>query len=190
MNSWTYETSGDLPALLSAEDFAVLTGNSLSSTTEQIEAVLASVSQVVRDYCGWHISPNLVCTWKGDGDGRLVQLPAMFITDVSSVKVDGRTLSASEYQWKDDGLLRLARPLPDNWGRRVEVEFSAGVDTDAIAAVVSQVAVNYLVAPAGVSSETAGGVSISYNSTGYGMTGGIRLHSTDKATLAQYRISR
>jgi len=189
INAWGYETD-TMPALLTAEEFAVLTGNTLSSTTTQIEAVLSGVSQVVRDYCGWHVSPKLTCTWKGDGDGRIVELPAIFVSEIASVKVDGRTLSSNEYQWKQDGLIRLAQPLKDDWGRRVEVEFSAGVSSAAIQDVVSQVAVNYLVAPAGVSSEMVGSAMITYNATGYGIAGGIRLHSTDKATLAQYRITR
>lgn len=188
LNAWGYEIAS-LPPLLTVADFEDLTGHTLSATTKQMEATLNGASQVVRDYCGWHVAPSVQCSWRGDADGRFVHLPVMFVSDVASVSVDGRALSANEYQWKQDGLIRLARPV-DDWGRRVEVTFTAGVPATALAAVVAQVATNYLVAPAGVSSETAGGVSISYNSTGYGMTGGIRLHSTDKATLAQYRIPR
>ena len=49
--------------------------------------------------------------------------------------------------------------------------------------VAAQVASNALAAPAGVQSEQAGNVSISYNQPASGVSGGVRLLDSDLALL-------
>ena len=183
---WGYEIVGTLDNLMSVEDFKEYTGGVMSSSDEQIEATLAAVSAVVRSYCGWHISPVVECIWTGDADGRLVQLPAMNVLSVRSVSVHGA--ETSDYAWRSSGLIRLGRCPGDDWGRLVGIDYDAGLDAEAIAAVVSQLAVNALVAPAGVMREQAGDVAITYNQTATGVTGGIRLLSSDKLLLEPYKL--
>jgi hypothetical protein len=187
-NPWNYDTAEDLPSVISAEDFDVITGGVMSSSSEQIDAVLDAVSATIRMYCGWHVAPNVRCAWRGDADGNLVQLPAMNVTSVHSVTVSGRVLDTGEYAWHKSGLIRLAKPLADDWGQLVEVEFDAGVNADYIAPIAAQLATNALVAPAGVLSERAGDVSIQYNSTANGVAGGIRLLDSDKETLNALKL--
>ena len=59
-----------------------------------------------------------------------------------------------------------------------------------MAQVVAQIASNALAGAAGVSSETAGGVSISYNRTADGVSGGVSLLPRDKEMLQAYRLVR
>lgn len=183
---WGYDVVGDLGNLMSVEDFKELTGGVMSSSDEQIEATLAAVSSVVRAYCGWHISPIVECIWTGDANGKLVQLPAMNVSTVHSVSISGSEIS--DYAWRSSGLIRLGQYPGDDWGRLINADYDAGVDADAIAAVVSQLAVNALVAPAGVMREQAGDVAITYNQTAVGVSGGIRLLSTDKILLDPYKL--
>lgn len=182
---WGYYVEGDLPALMSIEDFQTITGGVMSSSTDTISATLDAVSAVIRAYCRWHVAPVLECAWQGDADGRLIQLPAMGVSTVHSVQVGGLPAGHS---WRESGLIRLDRPVRDAWGQRCQVEYAAGIDDEQLAAVVSQLAVNALVAPAGVMREQAGDVSITYNQTATGISGGIRLLASDKALLNPYRL--
>ena len=54
--------------------------------------------------------------------------------------------------------------------------------------VAAQVASNALAAPAGVQSEQAGNVSISYNQTASGVSGGVRLLDSDLQMLRVYTL--
>jgi hypothetical protein len=188
INQWGYSTSVELPSLISVQDFETATGGEMSSSTEQIQATLDAASGAIRSFCGWHVAPNLRCAWQGDADGRLIQLPAMNVTSIHSVTIDGVELAASDYSWRASGLIRLAKPIQDDWGRRVIVEFDAGCDSGALNGVVTQVAVNNLVAPAGVMREQVSDVSITYNQLANGVTGGIRLISGDKAMLKAFKL--
>lgn len=185
---WNYDVDGGLPPVITPQEFDVITGGVMSSSSDQIAAVLNAVSATIRAYCDWHVAPNVRCTWCGDADGKLVQLPAMNVTSVHTVKVDGQTLDPAEYAWRKSGLIRLARAPQDDWGQLVEVEFDAGVSTGYIASIASQLATNALVAPAGVLSERAGDVSIQYNSTASGVAGGIRLLESDKEALNAFKL--
>jgi len=185
---WGYDVEGGLPPVITAEEFDVITGGVMSSSSEQIAAVLNAVSATIRVYCDWHVAPTVRCAWRGDADGNLVQLPAMNVTSVHSVTVSGRVLDTGEYAWRKSGLIRLAKPLDDDWGQPIEVEYDAGVSTDYIAPIAAQLATNALVAPAGVLSERAGDVSIQYNSTANGVAGGIRLLDSDKETLNALKL--
>ena len=139
---WGY-TVETLESLISVEDFKLLCPG-LSSTDEQIQAVLYAASAAIRDYCGWHVAPSLECTYTGDGEGRLLVLPAMGVTDVSSLEVD--SAAVTDYEWTAAGMVRLkSRVFPDAW-RSVECVYTAGFSADAIGQVVAQIASNALVA--------------------------------------------
>lgn len=182
---WGYDVVGTLGNLMTAQEFATITGGTMSSSTDQINATLAAVSAAVRAYCGWHIAPNVECIWQGDADGKLIQLPAMGVSTVHSVTVGGEN---ADYTWRKSGLIRLNKPAPDDWGQLVHADYDAGFDTSVLASVVSQLAVNALVAAPGVMREQAGQVSITYNQTANGVTGGIRLLSSDKLLLDPYKL--
>lgn len=188
LNQFGYTTE-DAGPLMTPEELLAFTGNVFSASTEQLENVLSAVSEAVRGYCGWHVAPNTLCTWNGDADGVLGRLPARMVTAVSAVSVNGTELSSEEYDWRRSGLIRLRQPVGDDWGQPLHVEFYAGTDPAALAGIVAQVATNALVAPAGVRSEQAGDVSISYNTTtAEGGTGGVRLLASDKEQLDQFRL--
>lgn len=184
---WGYTVEGELSTLVTLANFKLLCPG-LSSTDEQITAVLKAVSSAVRDYCGWHVSPSLQCTYTGDGDGRLLVLPGMGVTAVSSLEVENTAITA--YEWTAAGMVRLKSGVfPDSW-RSVECVYTAGFSSDAIGQVVAQIASNALAAAPGVANERAGNVSIQYNQTGTGITGGVSLLPRDYLLLAPYKLAR
>jgi hypothetical protein len=179
---WGY-TVEELSHVISVDDFRALCPG-LSSTDGQIEAVLDAVSSAVRDYCGWHVSPVLQCTFTGSGEGRLLVLPGMGVSSVDSLTVGG--VAVNDYEWAGSGLVRLTCGyFPDSW-RSVTCVYNAGFDSGSVAQVVSQIAANALVAAPGVANERAGNVSITYNQTGSGITGGVSLLQRDRELLAPY----
>lgn len=189
--NWRYEIDADaLPALMTVDEFKTATGGAMASTDAQIEWALSAVSQVVRDFCGWHVSPALACTFTGYGEGRFFKLPVMGVVSVDALSVKGAALAADAYEWSDTGLIRLACGcFPRAW-RAVTADFTAGYEcAGALGAVVVQMAANALAAAPGVREEHAGQVGISYNQTANGVSGGVRLLESDRALLDPYRIS-
>lgn len=182
---WGYKVE-ELPPIMAVEEFRTLYPE-MSSTDNAIESVLGAVSSAVRDACGWHVAPSLECYFIGDGEGDLLVLPAMGVTDVESLTIKEAPAS---FEWRASGLVRLTRGVfPDSW-RSVECVYTAGYSSAAVAQVVGQIAANALVASPGVSDERAGGVSITYNKTGDGITGGVSLLPRDHAALAPYKLAR
>ena len=183
---WSY-TVASLPSMISVEEFRALCPG-MSSTDGEVQAALDSVSAAVRDWCGWHVSPSLECTFTGEGEGRLLVLPAIGVTAVSSLEVDGAAVDA--FEWTAAGMVRLKSGVfPDVW-RSVECVYTAGFTSGAIGQVVAQIASNALAAAPGVATERAGNVSITYNQTGNGITGGVSLLPRDLAILAPYKLVR
>ena len=86
-------------------------------------------------------------------------------------------------------MLRYAAGFPDVF-RSVECTYTAGFSLDAISQVVVQIASNALTAAPGVVSEKVGDVSVTYNQTGVGVTGGISLLPRDYELLAPYKLAR
>ena len=62
LTTWGYTLTdlNTLDSLLSVADFNARTANKYSSDT-RLATSLASASQVVRDYVGWHLYPSTAC---------------------------------------------------------------------------------------------------------------------------------
>lgn len=171
---WGYSVAS-LPPLMTVAEFHAATGNKHADVgNDQLEAAISAASAAVRNVCGWHVSPSLECSAKltaGDdltGERvRIVALPATYVSGIVSVTENGTELSAGEYAAMNNGLLRRAcfKAWPNNWNA-LEVEYVAGYDAAAVPDLANA-AVHVIEAalsiPVGVSSETAGGVSISYS---------------------------
>ena len=189
MYSWGYDLADGtaLPSIITPAQFALLTQGRMSSTTEQVQAMLDAVSAAVRGYARWHVAPALPCVWVGDAPDGICHVPAMGVSSVTSVAVDDRTLGPGEYEWSRSGLVRLRSRAP-RWGG-VTVEFTAGFeDVDDLGGVVAQIAANALAASPGVREEHAGQVGITYNQTANGVSGGVRLLDSDRMLLDRWRI--
>jgi len=191
MLSWGYDLADGacLPPIMTPDEFALLTQGRMSSTTEQVQAMLQAVSATVRGFCGWHLAPAVRCVWTGDAETGICQLPVMGVRAIHSVEVGGVTVASDQYEWTSSGLVRLWQRAP-RWGS-VTVEFTAGYDDSAdLKAVVTQVAANALAASPGVREEHAGQVGITFNQTASGVSGGVRMLDSDRMLLDRWRIRR
>lgn len=190
---WGYEVDAEaLPPLVSVGDFVTMTGGAFDVTDGRLEPALAAASAAVRNWCGWHVSPALTCHCEAHADGLALELPSKAVESVTSVEVADEVLDPTTYEWRRDGMVRRLPPFrwPHGW-RAIEVEYVSGYeieDAPDLAAVVCQIAANNVAAAPGVRRESAGGVSIDYNSTGGGVAGGTVLLERDKALLGAYRL--
>lgn len=171
---WGYEVAS-LPALLSVSDFHTITCNRhTDKSVAQIDSAIDAASAAIRNVCGWHVAPSLECRatiTAGDeltGERtRIVALPASYVSGIYSVTEDGEELPSGQFAAMKNGLLRRTcfKSWSNRWGG-VEVDYQAGFDLTTVpdlsnaAAHVIEAALSI---PIGVSSETAGSVSVSYD---------------------------
>lgn len=183
---WGYSVDG-LSQIVTVEEYRELCPG-LSSTDLQLGMALNAISAAIRNHCGWHVAPVFDCEFIGEGEGRTLVLPSMSVQSVDSLEVCDEPVE--EYEWTPSGMVRLkSGAFPDAW-RSVKCTYKAGYSTDAIAQVVMQIASNALTASPGVVSERVGDVSVTYNQTGVGITGGVSLLPRDIEMLAPYKLAR
>ena len=153
--AWGYDVN-ELEPLLSVEDFNDMTGGTYEDN-DKAETALLAASQAVRNYCGWHIAPSLECTAYPVGGGKVIKLPAGYVSDIASITEDGTLLTDGKYEWRHNGLIR--RACFKNWSNGwdvIEVIYTAGYDIDAVpdlAEAVRAITESVLAVSAGVISE-------------------------------------
>lgn len=200
LTTWGYTLTDvdELPDLLTAEEFNELTANKYA-TDGRVTANISAASSAVRNYCSWHVYPELAC--KIDValfDRRvsmtdreiLVQLPARFVSEVTSVEIAGEP--HTDFALETNGILRIynVRKFVHKY-TRMAVEYTAGIPDAFISAVKELIAhrvTHALASSAGVQSETAGGVSITYNANWVNSSRATALADDNKEVLAPYRI--
>lgn len=182
-----------LPGLLTPADIEAASRGRIMASDPRVALMIAAVSAAVRDYCGWHVAPVLTCQIETEAQDGIIYLPANVVRAVAYVRVRDALLQPGEYGLKRNGMVRLygGSLMVPKWGD-YEVEYSAGYDdaTSIVKQVATQIALNALAATPGVRSESAGQVSLSYNQTGDGITGGVSLLGRDLAILKPYRLYR
>lgn len=136
---------------------------------------------LVRSYCGWHIAPSRMDTYRVAGvRDRVVILPSLYVTSVVSVTADGTVLNADSYDCTEAGVLTLAGY---SWACNVlEVVFTHGYDTAPaeVTAAVQSLAQRATDNPTGLKSWARGPFSESYSDSTAG--------SGDLSGLNRYKL--
>lgn len=184
---WGYDVADELEPILSVDEFNERTQGAFGGNP-RAESALNAASQVVRNYCGWHICPAMDCMAEPFGDGQIRRLPAAYVSAVESVTEKGEAVDPSAYEWRKDGLIRRSGRWADGWNA-VEVTYTAGYDIDAVpdlAEAVTAIAAGVLSVSAGVQSESADGVSISYSTSASSIAAGLT--GSQKTALEAYKV--
>lgn len=187
-----------LPDVLSVNDFNAYTAGKFSGDA-RILSEISAASQAVRNFCGWHVYPSEGCKLQTTfydrrvtqtGSDILIQLPARFVSAVSSVKI-GST-SVSTFILETNGLLRIygvgcgyAKYTP------IEIVYMAGLPESmagALTEVVANRVTHALAQSYGVQSESAGGVSVTYSANWMNSASGSALPDNNKEVLTPYRL--
>lgn len=195
LTNWGYLIDTDktqLPDMINATEFNNLTAQKYSGDA-RIAQNMSAAQAAIRNYCGWHVSPPLPCIFDADSitTGRVIQLPARFVSSVESVTFNGEELPPESYHLKSTGLLYFDRRfLGCSWGDII-VKYTAGVPDglmDAIKELIAHRVTHALAQSYGVQSEAAGGVSVTYNATWINNARATALPSDNKEVLAPYRL--
>ena len=196
LTSWGYTlTDVDaLPVLVTEQDFNTMTGGRFTGDT-RISSALSAASLAVQNYCGWHLSGPLKCKiqWniknRGiicNGSDLIVQLPARLVSAIESVKIDDK--ATTDFMLNPSGHLTIYDAAVNGRRTVIEVVYTAGVVSSAgIQELVAQMVSLELSKSYGITSEAAGGVSITYNSA---WTNGSfdRVIENNAGMLAGYRL--
>ena len=199
LTTWGYSiTNADaLADLLTIEQFNTLTANKYAGDV-RIAPNVKAASQAIRNYCGWHIYPSLVCKIEmsfydkrisRNGNVVLVQLPATFVSNVSGVKIND--VSYQNFIFETNGILRIITSEHFEPYAKLEVEYSAGLSDALVANIQELVAhrvTHALASSTGIQSEAAGGVSITYSAVWTNSARSTALPDDNKEVIAPYKL--
>lgn len=197
-----------LPVLAGSDDLSYY----LQAPVDYGSALLAlqNASGVVRSFCRWQITPVYTETLTLDSeDGSILQLPALVVSNVSQVTVDG--LPITDFTWSGDGMIARARnayPMYDtqidgftsggfpSGFRRITVTYTGGYDVvpDEIRAVVLSAAARQYANPQGLMEAVVGGIRVQYpnarSGPKAGTVGGLMLSDDERRVCSSYRVER
>ena len=202
LTTWGYtvKDADTLPEMLEAIEYDQFTADKYAGDKRTYENIMAAES-AIRNYCGWHIFPELDCRLDTTffdrrvttaGRHILVQLPATYVTAVESIEIGG-THYDETYVLDPNGMLRIygvdMHALREY--SKIVIDYTAGIPEELAAGLKELIAhrVTHAMASSdGVQSESAGGVSITYNASWTNNARATALADDNKEVLAPYRL--
>lgn len=213
VSPWGYTYDAEtLPNFITTIEFSNFTNGKFGTTDTRIAANITSASAAIRNYCGWHISPSLECGMLYNvrdlrdafvGPDLLIQIPATFVTAVSKVVLnakwnndtndwDGEVITDPDrFDFGTDGLLRVYDVGCLDRKAKIFIHYTAGLPNTSIDVIKELTAnkVTHSVTNAyGVTSEAAGGVSVTYNASWSGRAGSTALADDSREVLETYKV--
>lgn len=208
LTPWGYKllNTESLPNFITAQEFDSYT-NSRFHGDARIEANIPSATRSIQNYCGWHIYPNLACEMVYRvfdirdcfvGPDLLIQLPATLVTGVGSILLNARQEDdtwtgdeVTDYDLDEHGLLRIYDVSGIDRKSKIRIVFNAGLpeaQMDLLKELTAHRVVHAVSSSYGVTSESAGGVSVTYNASWAGNTRSTALSDDSKEILGTYRV--
>lgn len=198
LTTWGYTLTGMnvLPNMMEYEEYVSYAGR--TDNIERIEAEISAACASIRNFVGWHLYPSAACQLEiiasdrrviYHGSDMLIQLPARYVTAVSSVMVGG--VACDHYRIDVNGLLTVFDIRPIKRYSEIVVEYTAGLTDEMMAPIKELVAhrVTHAIAvPAGITSEASGGVSVTYNATWINNARATALAGDNKELLIPYKV--
>lgn len=206
--NWGYTLTGvdSFTDFLTVEDFNKFT-NGKYAGDQRVSQNIPSATRAIQNYCGWHIYPSLECEMVYNikdlrdafvGRDLLIQLPARFVSDVKSILIDavkdGDTWTGNEvtdYDLNESGLIRIFDVGLHDRRSRLRIVYDAGIDAaqmDVLKELTAHRVTHACSSSYGITSEAAGGVSVTYNASWAGNTRSTALPDDNKEILEPYRV--
>ena len=197
---WGYELTelNSIPNMLTVEEFNKYTGSQYGSDEDRITAEIAAACASIRNFVGWHLAPSAACKLSANmldrrvsyaGRDVLIQLPARYVTEVSSVKIGG--VECEHVASDPNGIVRVFDAGTFERYASVEVIYTAGLSDEALAPVKELIAhrvTHSIAVPAGITSEASGGVSVTYNANWINNSRATALAGDNKELLIPYKV--
>ena len=210
MTPWGYTltTATSLADFITSADFDKYTANKFHGDS-RIEANIPAATRAIQNYCGWHISPNLECEMVYNihdlrdsfvnGD-LLIQLPSRFVTAIKSILLDAvpsnepgtwTGTETTDFEFDRTGLLRIFDVGCRGKRSRIRIIFNSGLPSeqmDVLKELTAHRVTHAVTSSYGITSESAGGVSVSYKVSWAGNTRATALANDNKEILEVYRV--
>lgn len=203
---YTLTSVNSFTDFLTVEDFNKFT-NGKYAGDQRVAQNIPSATRAIQNYCGWHIYPSLECEMVYNikdlrdafvGRDLLIQLPARFVSDVKSILIDtvkdGDTWTGNEvtdYDLNESGLIRIFDVGLHDRRSRLRIVYDAGIDAaqmDVLKELTAHRVTHACSSSYGITSEAAGGVSVTYNASWAGNTRSTALPDDNKEILEPYRV--
>ena len=202
LTTWGYAlTDVDaLPGIMTLSEFNDITAGKFL-TDGRVEHSIKAAASAIRNYCGWHIYPAALCELNTTLYDKavtvndrmlLIQLPATFVSAIESIQIGSEVIDET-YVLMPNGILRV---YGLSWSHLklwtpVVVRYTAGLPegtAEDVMAVLADRVTHALASSEGVQSETAGGVSVTYNATWANGAKVTSLADDTKEVLSHYRL--
>lgn len=205
---YTLTTVDKLADFITPTEFDAYTASKFSGDA-RIAANIPAATRAIQNYCGWHVSPNLECEMiynihdlrdsfvNGD---LLIQLPSRFVTAIKSILLDAvpgeepgtwTGTETTDFELDRTGLLRIFDVCHRDKRSRIRIVFDSGLpdgQMDLIKELTAHRVTHAVTSSYGITSESAGGVSVSYNVAWAGNTRATALADDNKEILETYRV--
>lgn len=201
MTGWGYTITDadELAPIIQEAEFDEMTAGKYAGD-QRTAPMTNAASTAIRNFCGWHLYPAQKCTFAGwvgvtrnitrTGREILMQLPAKYVSAVQGVTINGIAVDPPDCLLETNGLLHIIYRAASNY-EKIEVNYTAGLP-DALMGAIKELAANRitnaLANSYGVTSEAAGGVSITYNATWAASAKATALADDNKEALAPYKL--
>lgn len=198
---WGYEVKDmdTLPEMLETIEYDRFTADKYTGDVRTAGNIMAAEA-AIRNYCGWHIYPSLPCVLSTTFFDRrvtlasgiiMIQLPAAYVTSVTSVTIGG--VQYDTFVLDTNGLLRVFDVCVTGLKAYspIVIEYTAGLPEELMAGIKELIAhrvTHAMASTAGVQSETAGGVSVTYNAAWTNNSRATALADDNKEVLAPYKV--
>ena len=209
LSPWGYLIDAEsVPNFITDLEFAQFT-NGKFGTDMRIAATIPSATEAIRNFCGWHIAPELTCGMVYNvhdlrdafvGHDLLVQLPATYVSGIQKIVLNAAFNSSSGFYEGDEtedyeigmggGLLRIYDVGYLDRKSKIFIKYTAGFPNtpSAIKELTADRISHALTNPYGVTSEAAGGVSVSYSGVWAGSSNSSSLPSDVREILEAYKV--
>ena len=203
---YTLTTATALTDFLTTTEFDSFT-NSKFTGDQRIAANIPAATRAIQNYCGWHVYPALECEMVYNmrdlrdafvGSDLLIQLPATLVNSVTSILLDAEKVGdewhgveTTDFDLDASGLLRVFDVGYHDRRSRIRIVYNAGLAStqmDVLKELTAHRVVHAVSSSYGITSEAAGGVSVTYNAAWAGNTRASALPDDNKEILAAYKV--
>jgi hypothetical protein len=202
LTTWGYSLTDvdEIPGMMTLSEFNSMTAEKYLADS-RVEPDIKAASSAIREFCGWHVYPSQACELNTTFfDKRvsvvdrmlLIQLPATFVSSIELIQIGDEVIDET-YVLMPNGILRV---YGFGWSRfkmwtPVVIRYTAGLPesaADGIKELVAHRVTHALASSEGVQSETAGGVSVTYNANWVNNSRATALADDNKEVLSPYRL--
>lgn len=202
LTPWGYSLpdADEIPGMMTLTEFNAMTAEKYLDDT-RVESDIKAATAAIRNFCGWHVYPSQACQLNTTLYDKavtisdrvlLIQLPATFVSTIESIQIGEETIDGT-FVLMPNGVLRVFGLA---WSRLklwtpVVVNYTAGLPegtAEDVMAVLADRVAHALASSEGVQSETAGGVSVTYNAAWANGAKATALADDTKEVLSHYRL--